>query len=392
MTTKMANERRATTTVTVISQPENSPDDIKVGIQLAVSDNIPPAMEVINRQTPLVNIIKSLCDKFKLKDPRHYQLQFDETHVQPPPIYITEENRDKIKNGGILKLDFSPQEMSSSMAEGFSSGNIAKEKIRTLAKLAVDVTFVEHFVTQNGLTHLAKFIVAVANSRDFSKKSGYALSAFVDIMDHDIVSWETVSEEVLESVLWYMDVKTQPDILAIKSALEILEWAVLKSSVGKNFVTGARVDMDHFISTLKTRDVEIQVACISLLNAILNFSPKERKNQIRKKLFSQPTRQLIWENIFTGPIGKEMSFQLYSLQTRLFNLLAERLNGAINVRDPAALKEIAQLRRIAFEDDSETVQQTATLSETRDFTKLGFKTPAEPLQVSLTVLTHHLLC
>lgn len=361
---------------------------VRVAIELAAGGQA-PVMEILKHQNPLVNIIADLCKKWKLDDSTSYQLQFDDKKVSPPPIYITEENRDKINNGDILKLDFSPQKMSQILAVEFQKNTISKGSVDRLAQLSTDITFVERFVAQ-GFSELRKFIIDVAKLGQLSVKSGAALSAFAEIMDHSIVSWETVNEEFIDSVLWYVQAKHESDKLVLKSALNILDSAIQNSRVGKNFVMESKIDVNHFISTLKTRNDEVQTLCISLVNTILSNSISKKQEIIRKQLLSLPLRQLIWESIFTAPVGLHLGFQLYVLQTHLFNLLSDRLHGAISTRDVAALKEVTELCQIAFDEGGDLTgisKQQARAKDSRDYTKLGFKNPTEPLLVMLTNIT-----
>lgn len=366
-------------TASTLSQPDGS---VAVAVLQASAKNS-HTMIKIEKQKPLVNVVSELCETWKLQDPSSYQLQFDEQKISPPPIYITEENRDRMANGDLLKLDFSPQKMSSMMADGFDKGNISNENIQRLAQLSSDVTFAEHFVTENGFTTLTKFIVKLPRQGQLSSISGPVLSAFVNIMDHSIVSWETITQEFIENLLWHLEDRHKPEPMFLKCGLTILNRTITNSPLGKSLAAEAKIGVNQFISTLKTRDIGIQVSCISLINTILEVSSEEQQTKICKQLLSQPARQVIWESIFTAPIGEEMAHQLYSLQTRLVNLLSDRLNGAIKVTDPAAMKEVTDLRRIAFDDEVES-QTRSEANATRDFTKLGFRNPAEPLMVSST--------
>lgn len=383
------------TLINPVELPAAAAGSVKVAILLVTTDPHRPTQTTLERENPLVNIIKQLCQTWGLDDPDSYQLHFDDTKVTPPPIYITEENRDMMKSGDFLKLDFSPQKMSKILVDGLQNDNISADNIRRLAVLSADITFVDHFITENGFVSLTKFIINVAKRGRLSPRSGPALAAFVDIMDHLIMSWEILDEEFLNSVIWHLDEKHDRDHLAIKSSLIILERAIRNSSVGKNLAVQSKLGVVNFTSTLKTRDEDIQVRCISLINTILSVSPKDKKHQIRKQLLSQPIRQVVWDSIITAPIRPAMAYQLYCLQTRLINLLSDRLHWAIDIKDPAANKEVNELRSIAFDDDdgdtSIIVQEPGKASHSKDFAKLGFRNATEPLLVRFRNATEPLL-
>lgn len=364
----------------------------RVGIQLATHDSAMPHMQILEQDKPLVNIIADLGKKWNLDDPSCYTLQFDDKKITPPPIYITEENRGKISNGDILKLDFSPKKMSQNVVQCFWDDSIAKNSyMNRLAHLSMDKTFADFFILEHGFEELTKYITGEHKSGQTSSKSGFALTAFVNIMNHNIVSWDTLSEEFLSGVTWYLEPRNDTDLKIIKPALSILQSAITHSSVGKAYATGSKFGLNNFISNLKTKDEkdEIQILCVSLVNTLLAVSNKERKHVIRKQLLSNPTRQLVWESIsqvtgLAGSVSKPMSYQFYSLQAQLFNLLSDRLNGPISTSDKAAMKEVDDLRKIAFDEDvmDSGIAAPRKVDECRDFTKLGFKDPSAPLAVS----------
>lgn len=362
----------------------------RVAIQLATQTAAMPSMEILHREDPLVNIIEGLCKKWKLDDPTTYQLQFDDAKVKPPPMYITEENRDQIKDGDILKLDFSPKKSSQKIVNCFWDDSIAKNSfMNKLAALSIDKTFADHFILERGFDELTKFIINEHKSMEISSKSGFALSAFVNLMNHSIVSWDTLSEEFLTSITWYVDAqRDSADVMVVKSALAILQSAITNSSVGKNFVTKSHFGVSSFISNMRSRDEATQILCVSLVNTLLTVSGKDRQQAIRKTLLTNPNRQLVWESIsqitgFAGSVSKPMAYQCSTLQARLFNLLSDRLNGAIKRQDGAALKEVSDLRKIAFDEDVvDSSGMARKVDECRDYTKLGFKDPSEPLAVS----------
>nr|CAD7597701.1 unnamed protein product [Timema genevievae] len=67
---------------------------------------------------PLHDIVKQLCEEFQLPyETDKYSLQLTEAERNSQRNkYLTEDNRDQIKDGCILKLVFSPSEMVSSRA------------------------------------------------------------------------------------------------------------------------------------------------------------------------------------------------------------------------------------------------------------------------------------
>lgn len=86
--------------------------------------------------------------------------------------------------------------------------------------------------------------------------------------------------------------------------------------------------------------------------------------------------------IQTQHVGAEMAHQLYVLQTLLFNLLEERMKTKLDPQDPEAREKILELRKIAFDTDSEAVGSAGRKGGgySKDYKKLGFKNHVNPAE------------
>lgn len=85
-----------------------------------------------------------------MSDAESYSLQFSENNNQN---YITEKNRNEVKNGSILRLEFSPSKTASDILAKLNNGT-AEEKVTALQKLSmlsIDMTFALEFINKKGL-------------------------------------------------------------------------------------------------------------------------------------------------------------------------------------------------------------------------------------------------
>lgn len=94
--------------------------------------------------------MQDLCNGWGLNDPESYSLQFSENNNQS---YITERNRNDVKNGSVLRLEYSPCKTANDILTKLN-GNNNDEKAAALSKLvtlSADMTFALEFINKQGL-------------------------------------------------------------------------------------------------------------------------------------------------------------------------------------------------------------------------------------------------
>uniref|UniRef100_A0A8C7ZY73 Engulfment and cell motility 1 n=1 Tax=Oryzias sinensis TaxID=183150 RepID=A0A8C7ZY73_9TELE len=272
------------------------------------------------QKKPLSAIIKEVCDGWSLGSNENFALQIaDSTN-----FYITEKNRNNIKNGSILRLTTSPVSLSTALQlhERIQSSSMdAKlEALKDLANASRDITFAQEFINLDGISLLTQM---VESGTDFGDLLSFTLTAFVELMDHGIISWDTFSVAFIKKIASFVN-KSAMDTAVLQRSLAILESMVLNSQ-----------DLYH-------------------------------KNVIRN-----PT-----------PINDEMAHQLYVLQVLTFNLLEDRMMTKMDPQDQAQRDIIFELRRIAFDvecepNNSGSIEKRKSMY-TRDYKKLGFINHVNP--------------
>uniref|UniRef100_A0A4W5N2Y3 Engulfment and cell motility 1 n=1 Tax=Hucho hucho TaxID=62062 RepID=A0A4W5N2Y3_9TELE len=169
----------------------------------------------------------------------------------------------------------------------------------------------------------------------FGDLLSFTLTAFVELMDHGIVSWDTFSVAFIKKVpVCYVN-KSAMDMAVLQRSLAILESMVLNSQ-----------DLYQKVAQ------EITIG------------------------------QLIPHLQGPKPINDEMAHQLYVLQVLTFNLLEDRMMTKMDPQDQAQRDIIFELRRIAFDvecepNNSGSIEKRKSMY-TRDYKKLGFINHVNP--------------
>uniref|UniRef100_A0A4W5N367 Engulfment and cell motility 1 n=1 Tax=Hucho hucho TaxID=62062 RepID=A0A4W5N367_9TELE len=228
----------------------------------------------------------------------------------------------------------SPSQMAGQLHERIQSSSMdAKlEALKDLANSSRDITFAQEFINLDGISLLTQM---VESGTDFGDLLSFTLTAFVELMDHGIVSWDTFSVAFIKKVpVCYVN-KSAMDMAVLQRSLAILESMVLNSQ-----------DLYQKVAQ------EITIG------------------------------QLIPHLQGPKPINDEMAHQLYVLQVLTFNLLEDRMMTKMDPQDQAQRDIIFELRRIAFDvecepNNSGSIEKRKSMY-TRDYKKLGFINHVNP--------------
>lgn len=347
-----------------------------VKIAVEMDEQVPQLIE-FDQKRPLAAIIQDLCTTWGLTDPDQYALQFsDNAHN-----YITEKNRNDIKNGSVLRLTFSSTKTAQEILEKLNFGTVDEKKVvlRKLARLSADYTFALEFINKQG----SNFLISMIESGSFSGElMALTLKSFVELMDHGIVSWDNLQDLFISKVANQVNSQASQDPRSLQASLAILESLVLNST-GKYSFVEQEVTLPYLIVHLQSSVPEIQQNAIALINALFLKADPNKRRAIAATLTSKQIRNVIMTHIIQKQhVGAEMAHQLYVLQTLLFNLVEEKMKRQLDPQDPEARDKILELRKIAFDIDAEIVTTVARRggSYSKDYKKLGFKNHVNPAE------------
>ncbi|NP_001083487.1 engulfment and cell motility 2 S homeolog isoform X1 [Xenopus laevis] len=349
----------------------------------------------IDQKRPLASIIKEVCDGFSLPNPEYYAFRY----ADGSQLYITEQTRSDMKNGTILRLAVSPSRAARQILERIQghSTDGRLEAMKELAKLSADTTFATEFINMEGVTVLTRLVEGGAKLLShYSEMLAFTLTAFLELMDHGIISWDIVSLTFIKQIAGFV---SQPsvDVSILQRSLAILESMVLNSQALYHKIAD-EITVGQLIYHLQVSNQEIQTYAIALINALFLKAPEDKRQEKPQNLMDVPVsemanafvqkhmRSIILNHIIRGnrPIKTEMAHQLYVLQVLTFNLLEERMMTKMDSNDQAQRDCIFELRRIAFDAESDSSGVSGGGTEKRkamyskDYKMLGFTNHVNP--------------
>ncbi|XP_028906564.1 engulfment and cell motility protein 3 [Ornithorhynchus anatinus] len=354
-------------------------DVVKIAIELEGAN---PQLIELDQAKPLTAVLKELCAKWNLSDWEHYALQHADGHRR----YVTENNRGEIKNGSILCLKPSPEQEVEQLLGGLQAGGQEGRRplLRRLAALAPDLTFAREFISRDGLQKLE---LIVEHGDDLGEVLALALRAFSELMEHGVVSWETLNPSLVRKVTSYVNMNLM-DVSVHQLALGLLENVVLNSSVLGQIVKN-EIPVDRLLTHLQVINQQLQTKAMALLTALLlGVTVPERKIML-DDLWQKNLRLYIQKNIIhsSAPLGAEMAHHLYVLQALSLEVLKPRMQTPIDPFSQEQREQLQSLRLAAFEPDGGSptgglnTERRQSLCA-REFRKLGFSNsnPAQDLE------------
>ncbi|XP_034978456.1 engulfment and cell motility protein 2 isoform X3 [Zootoca vivipara] len=349
----------------------------------------------IDQKRPLASIIKEVCDGWSLPNAEYYTLRY----ADGAQLYITEQTRCDIKNGTILQLAVSPSRAARQLMDRTQSHSMEArlEAMKELAKLSADVTFATEFINMDGISVLTRLVESGTKLLShYSEMLAFTLTAFLELMDHGIISWDMVSISFVKQIAGYVSRPTV-DVSILQRSLAILESMVLNSQSLYQKIA-EEITVGQLIAHLQVSNQEIQTYAIALINALFLKAPEDKRQEkllnpldlpcteMANAFAQKHLRSIILAHVIRGnrPIKTEMAHQLYVLQVLTFNLLEERMMTKMDPSDQAQRDIIFELRRIAFDAESESNSLPGGGTEkrramyTKDYKMLGFMNHINP--------------
>ncbi|XP_070798018.1 engulfment and cell motility protein 2 isoform X5 [Pituophis catenifer annectens] len=352
------------------------PDIVKVAVEWPGAN---AQLLEFDQKRPLVSIIKEVCDGWSLPNPEYYTLRY----ADGAQLYITEQTRGDIKNGTILQLAVSPSRAARQLMDRTQSSTLegCLEAMKELAKLSADITFATEFINMDGIAVLTRLVEGSSKLLShYGEMLAFTLTAFLELMDHGLVSWDTVSISFIKQIAGYVSQPTV-DVSILQRSLAILESMVLNSQALYQKIA-EEITVGQLLSHLQVSNQEIQTYAIALINALFLKAPEDKRQEMADASAQKQLRSAILTHVIRGnrPIKSEMAHQLYVLQVLTLNLREERMMTKMDPSDQQAQRDVLfELRRIAFEAEAESGgAEKRKAIYTRDYKTLGFTNPVNP--------------
>uniref|UniRef100_A0A8C4LZH6 Engulfment and cell motility 3 n=1 Tax=Equus asinus asinus TaxID=83772 RepID=A0A8C4LZH6_EQUAS len=258
------------------------------------------------------------------------------------------------------------------------SREVRREALQHLVLLAPDMTFAQEVISRDGLQRLGTII---EDGDDLGEVLALTLRTFLELMEHGVVSWETLSIPFVRKVVSYvnmnlMDASVQP------LALRLLE-SVTLSSPALGQLVKSEVPLSRLLVHLQVMNQQLQTKAMALLTALLQgASPAERKDML-DQLWQRNLRQFIYKvgrmepgRPFPTP-HLPMAHHLYVLQSLTLGLLEPRMRMPLDPYSQEQREQLQALRQAAFEPEGESLGTGLSADRrrslcAREFRKLGF--------------------
>ncbi|XP_050701797.1 engulfment and cell motility protein 2-like [Eriocheir sinensis] len=366
--------------------PTRDNNVVKLAVELQAHDHKPvPFLGEFSLQDPLSDFILVLCNLWKIDHPEHYALQYTEA----PKEYVTEMNRNRIKDGIVLHLVYSARKTADDILKKLSKPE-KKEKEEALDKLSHlsnDITFANEFIKKQGMLHL---LACLQNTTSYeSPLLPPILSSCLDLMDHGIMRWDELQSTFIERVASYVTCQGTIDSRTLSTSLTILENIILNSPSNIPFIekqiTVSKL-LNHIVNAKK--GTETQQAVLALINALIQKSVPHMKKHYCGSVTNRQSRSMIFNNVVlqlgenTSQGSSDLAHQLYVLQQLILNQYEDRMNASMDVTDPLVTDNIRELRKIAFESDGEVPSGITPRRPEykKEYKKLGFKNDINPAE------------
>ncbi|CAG0893335.1 unnamed protein product [Darwinula stevensoni] len=352
---------------TIMSRESSMNNIVKLAVKMGTKT---PQLIKLNQLHPLTEIIQSLCMEWNVTEPEKYALQ----NIEGCHRYITEDNRQDIKNGAVLELVPSPPRIVEEILGKLRLSSTREEKLEALEKLeklSGDVTFAKEFIQKGGLSLL---ISAVEEGKYSEDCLALVLVSFLELMELGIEPWESLESGFIRKIANYITKSSGTmDRRTIQSCLGILE-NLVQTSPEKYSVVEKDVQLIHLIPHLRNPSEMVQQNVIALINALFAKADGIKKKQIACITESEVKNLIVTEVLSTKSMKAEMAHQLYVLQTLLLNQDADRMNTRLDPQNPNpdATEKIKKLRTIAFDQEVESRRYAD------DHRKLGFENELNP--------------
>ncbi|CAK8694301.1 unnamed protein product [Clavelina lepadiformis] len=358
-------------------------DVLKVAIEIP---NSTPKLFEINQKVSLKDSIRDVCERWNVSDHDCYALQYADSKQ-----YITEKTRSEIKQGAVLRLVLAPSKVVEHIVKSLHHPPSLADKVQALKKLSessADPTFSEEFIRKRGIQWI---VHEVEQEECQGEVLAYALTAFLELMDHGFVNWDNaLTHEFLKKIAGLVNKINDADATILQRSLGIMECAVVNSNKFYHEIQDS-ITISNLISHLQRSNAEIQQNTIALINSLFMKAPSDKgrvggRRKISDTMAQKQFRTVILNHVIRTPtaIGNEMAHQLHVLQVLTFNTLEERMMMKL---DPAVQEErekLLELRNVAFETSqhvspvSKRPQGHITFNPS-DFKKLGFINTNNPV-------------
>lgn len=361
-------------------------DRVKLAIQS--EPTLPPKQPLlldVAQNLPLNSIIRDVCAQWHVVSPERYSFKYADVPLTTAAAggalkfgYITEDNRNKLRNGDILRIALTPAIAAQDTYNCLKSKTqeTRTKAINDLFRSSKDYTFAIEFFKLEGINCLMEAVEAsqLTNDTDIQQLVS-VLGAFQELMEHGIVSWDILTENFVKKLINFTDKSLnsveyfRPSV--VSRTLAILESIILNSSKFIRIVSN-EISIGMPIPFLSKAAVEVKYNTLAFINAMITKSTN-RERMIAELKINQFNRS-IQENILTpfqSNTPQEIAHELYVYQSHVQNLVEGRMKMRFVAGDPKMEEDVRILPMRAFPDEYSGDKQRTPVTE-QHWKQLGF--------------------
>ena len=360
-------------------------DRVKLAIQSQplLGTKQPLLLEVANN-SELVTVIRDICGQWAVSNPEQYALKYAEPaagHATAKFGYITESNRQHLKNGDILTVAKLPTLAAKDTFDKIcSTGEEKKTAMAGLVSLSKDYVFALEFISLKGVQQLMAIVEQCQLGSAADVDILMSLSeAFQELMQHNIVSWEALTENFVKKLINFIEMSNetpqnfQPSIVSM--CLDILQSTMGNSPKFYELVL-KHITINKVMPFLDKPHNEVKRTTLAFINVMISKAPN--KEAVFKELyqFGMHLKDSVLSRFNLEAVPREIAQELYVYQCHLMNQYESRMKQKFFPGDAQMEEDLHLLPARAFQDDS---SRSKSVTEGQ-WKQLGFLKGNDPRQ------------
>ena len=357
-------------------------DRVKVAIEPNVS-NVQPLLMDFEHSLQLTTIVRDVATKWEIKNPEQYCFKYAASNKDSKGLskfcYITEENRHELKNGDILSIALSPSLRAREIFEKIRTNDQKSTGISELADLSRDPTFAIQFISLNegkGVQSLMSMIEKSVPSNTPTDKGDLAniLGGFQELMEHSIVSWDTIGENFVKKIINILDRSRSKDYFhppIVHRCLDILE-SIVMNSTQYYCIVAHEVPPSSVIGFISKGSQFVTHYALALINALILKA--QDQPSILHELSINNFSTTINDNILQqarGEVDHDIAHQLSIYQSFILNQVENRMRTSFADGQPRMEESLRLLPVQAFSEEYRNKGANAPIHE-HHWKQLGF--------------------
>ena len=360
-------------------------DRVKLAIQSQplLGTKQPLLLEVANN-SELVNVIRDICSQWFVSNPDQYALKYAEPaagHASAKFGYITESNRHQLKNGDILTVAKLPGLAAIDIYNKIAvAGEGRKSAMVELVGLSRDYVFALEFLSLEGVPALMTIVEQSQLGSPADIELLVSLSeAFQELMQHNVVSWEALTENFVKKLINFIEKSNDPNYFQasiVSMCLDILQSTICNSHKFYELVS-KEVSITAVMRFLDKPDNDVKRTTLAFINAVISKAPKKENVFHELYQFGRQLKDSVLSKFQLETVPREIAQELYVYQCHLMNQYESRMRMTFDKDDAHLEEDLRTLAAKAFQDD---YANKAKAVSDQTWKQLGFVKSSDPRQ------------